>query len=278
MFKNPPRIFAHKTVVEKGNFVLPDYILNKGTDSVNLFHRFCPHRMYPLHQPGDHIENIYCKFHAFEWAKDGTPLNNNKKITCGNTNTGRSGLVFKNFVEPRHSWVTDLENETELVYSHSIQGESKGSWLWLMDAEADLLHIHKNGIHPILANLVDLKDVITEEGDGWVIQHQRWGFWLYIWPFTFIEYGRPGRLMINSIIPDSAESEYGFKWMSQYYYDPCIDENTRLEFQLIDSVFDEDLATAELQKGDYFPLMKASNRYEDHCVHFGKWILENKVK
>ena len=115
MFKIMPRVFAHKTVVDKGNFVLPDYILNKGIDTVNLFHRFCPHRMYPLHTPGEHVDNIHCKFHNFEWSKDGTPLNNPKKIQCGTTTTGKSGLVFKNFVEPDHQWVDDLSKETEPV-------------------------------------------------------------------------------------------------------------------------------------------------------------------
>lgn len=278
MFNNPPRIFAHKTIVDNGNFVLPDYILNKGDDSVNLFHRFCPHRMYPLHHPGEHVENIHCKLHNFNWAKDGTPLDNPKKIHCGVTTTGRSGLVFKNFEEPDHAWVDEIANETNLVYSHCVQGESNGSWLWLMDIEADLLHIHKTGIHPLLAQMIDLKDVTTEEGDGWVIQRQPWGWWLYIWPYAFIEYGRPGCLMVNTVIPNSADSEYGFKWVSQYYYDPSVSNERREHFQIIDPVFEEDLETAELQKGDYFPLIKSTSKYEDHCVHFGNWIKENRIK
>ena len=252
MFKSAPRVFAHKSIVDKGNFVLPDYILNKGIDTVNLFHRFCPHRMYPLHTPGEHVENIYCKFHAFEWSKDGTPLNNTKKIHCGTTTTGKSGLVFKNFIEPDHQWVDDLAKETELVYSHSFQGQSTGSWLWLMDAEADLLHIHKNGIHPFLSQQVKVENILTDQGDGWILQNHPEGWWLYIYPFTFVEYGRPGCVMVNTVIPTDINNEYGFKWITQFYYHPSVHPNTRMVFETLETVFKEDVATAELQKGNYF--------------------------
>jgi len=30
------------------------------------------------------------------------------------------------------------------------------------------------------------------------------------------------------------------------------------------------------QKVNYFPLITANNRLEDHCVHFGKWFTANK--
>jgi phenylpropionate dioxygenase-like ring-hydroxylating dioxygenase large terminal subunit len=277
MFKNPPRIFAHKTVVEKENFVLPDYILNRNGDNINLFHRYCPHRMYPMHQPGEHVGNIFCKFHGFEWSKDGTPLNNSKKINCGSTTVGRSGLVFKNFVEPDHRWVDELSNETELTYSHSFQGESKGSWLWLMDAEADLLHVYKNGIHPFLSQQVNLEDIKQEQGNDWILQDHPDGWWLYIFPFTFVEYGRPGCVMVNTVIPEDINTEHGFKWITQFYYAPDVKPNTRFIFETLETVFKEDVATAELQKGNYFPLMKAMNKYEDHCVHFGNWVKLNKV-
>lgn len=276
MFNNPPKIFAHKAVVDQGNFVLPDYILNKGDNSINLFHRYCPHRMYPLHQTGEHVENIYCKLHAFEWDKNGTPLNNPKKIQCGTTITGRSGLVFKNFEEPDHSWVDDLASETKLIYSHCFQGESKGSWLWLMDIEADLLHIHKEGVHPFLSQQIEVETLKMEQGDGWILQHHPNGWWLYIFPFTFVEYGRPGCVMVNTVIPDDINTEYGFKWITQFYYDPAVKPNDRMIFETLETVFKEDVATAELQKGDYFPLMKTVSKYEDHCIHFGQWVMKNK--
>ena len=278
MFKSIPKIFAHASSVNKGNFVLPEIILNKSNDGINLFHRFCPHRMYPLHNIGEHVENIVCKFHNFEWDKDGNPLNNPKKLKCGTADVGRSGLVFKDFIEPDHLWVADLEKETDLVYSHSFQGESKGSWLWLMDAEADLLHVYKGGIHPFLSQQIELDDIILDQGDGWILQHHPNGWWLYVFPFTFVEYGKPGCVMVNTVIPNNVDTEYGFKWITQFYYSPNVHPNNRMIFETLETVFKEDVATAELQKGNYFPLMKAMNRYEDHCVHFGNWVKNNKLK
>jgi hypothetical protein len=277
MFTNPPKILAHTASLAPGNFVLPEYILNKNNDTVNLFHRYCPHRMYPLHSAGEHVKEITCKFHNFKWSKDGTPLNNTKKLSCGTASVGRSGLIFKNFKEPEHKWIDDLASEQNLVYSHSVQGESNGSWLWLMDAEADLLHVYKDGIHPLLSRQINLEDIIMDQGDGWILQQHPTGWWLYIFPFTFVEYGNPGMVMVNTVIPNDYNSEYGFKWITQFYYDPSVSFDRRYLFETLDQVFKEDVATAELQKGNYFPLMKAINRYEDHCVHFGEWVKANKV-
>jgi len=276
LFNNPPKILAHISSAKNSNFVLPEYILNYTNNTANLFHRFCPHRMYPLHSTGDQVTDITCKFHNFKWSADGTPINNPKKLQCGNATVGRSGLVFKNFQEPNHRWVDDLEKEKNLVYSHSYQGESKGSWLWLMDAEADLLHVSKNGIHPFLSQQINLEDIKLDQGDGWILQHHPGGWWLYIFPFTFVEYGASGAVMVNTVIPDDYNSEYGYKWITQFYYDPSVSPDRRYLFETLEQVFKEDVATTELQKGNYFPLIKPMNRYEDHCVHFGKWVKENK--
>jgi hypothetical protein len=278
VFVNPPKIFAHVAALKNGNFVLPEYILNFNNNEANLFHRFCPHRMYPLHSTGEFVKDITCKFHGFQWDENGVPINNSKKLSCGSAEVGQSGLVFKNFKEPDHMWVKDLAKETALEYSHCVQGESKGSWLWLMDAEADLLHVYKGGIHPFLSAQIELKDIVTDQGDGWILQQHPHGWWLYIFPFTFVEYGSPGCVMVNTVIPDDINTEYGFKWVTQFYYDPSVGPNERMIFETLDTVFKEDVATAELQKGDYFPLMKAMNQYEDHCVHFGNWFKSNKIK
>ena len=141
MFTTSPKIFAHKSAIETHNFVIPEYILNKGQDEVNLFHRFCPHRMYPLAVPGTHVDEINCEFHDFKWTSTGIPINNDRKLSCGKASVGRSGLIFKNFIEPNHIWVDNLAKETSLEYSHSMQGTSTGSWLWMMEIQADLLHI-----------------------------------------------------------------------------------------------------------------------------------------
>ena len=277
MFKNPPKILAHVSSVNNSNFVLPDYILNNGGNQINLFHRFCPHRMYPLHEPGDQVEEIQCKFHNFKWSSNGTPINNTKKLGCGNADIGKSGLVFKNFVEPDHHWVADLAREQNLEYSHSYTGTSKGSWLWLMEAEADLLHVYQQGIHPFLAQQINLEDIVMEQEDGWILQNHPTGWWLYIFPFTFVEYGNPGLVMVNTVIPHSKDSEYGFDWITQFYYDSTATPDRRYIFETLEQVFKEDVAATEKQKGNYFPLMKAMNRYEDHCVHFGKWVTANRL-
>lgn len=276
MFIDPPKILAHISSIREKNFVVTEYILNKKDNEVNLFHRFCPHRMYPLGEPGTHVADISCKFHNFKWNFYGVPINNSKKLVCGKAKIGQSGLIFKNFVEPENHWVTDLSNEKNLIYSHSYKGTSKGSWLWLMDAEADLLHLHKQGIHPFLSSQVELNDIVLEQGDGWILQNHPKGWWLYIFPFTFIEYGNPGMVMVNTVTPHNYDSEYGFDWITQFYYDGLVEADRRYVFETLEQVFKEDVQTAELQKGDYFPLMQAVNRYEDHCVHFGNWVRSNK--
>ena len=279
MFKNTPKILAHISSLKTSNFVVPEYILNQSgsVNTVNLFHRHCPHRRYPLADPGTHVDNITCKFHDFQWDKNGVPLNNNKKLSCGTATVGRSGLVFKDFVEPDHRWVNDLSNEKNLVYSHSVQGSSHGSWLWLMDAEADLLHVYKNGIHPFLSQQIDLDDLVLDQGDGWILQTHPTGWWLYIFPYVFVEYGNPGMVMVNHVVPHDKDSEYGFDYITQFYYDPTVSSERRMIFETLDQVFNEDIAATEKQKGNYFPLMAAVNKFEDHCVHFGNWYKENKI-
>lgn len=276
MFNNPPKIFAHLASLKNSNFVLHEYILNYSNDKVNLFHRYCPHRMYPLHSAGEHVKEITCKFHNFKWSEDGIPLNNPKTLNCGTASIGRSGLIFKNFQEPDHKWVDDLASETELEYSHCYRGESKGSWLWLMEAEVDLLHVYKGGIHPLLSQQINLEDIKLTQGDGWALQNHPAGWWLYIFPFTFVEYGNPGMVMVNTVIPNDYNSEYGFKWITQFYYDPLVSPDSRYLFDTAEQVFKEDVDNSKLQKGNYFPLMNAMNRYESQCVHFGQWFKSHK--
>lgn len=279
MFKNPlPVAMAHKSVLDLGNYVLPDYILNGTGDGVTLFHKYCPHRMYPLHEVGEIVHNIHCKFHNFNWDRHGIAIDNNKKLACGSAEIGKSGLVIKNFTEPEHKWVSDLEAEKDLKYSHCFTGDSSGSWLWLMDAEADLLHVWRNGIHPFLAQQVSLSDLKLDQGDGWIYQEHPDGWWVYIFPYTFIEYGSPGKLAVNRVFPKDPKSEFGFSWVTQFYYNDTVSANDKLIFETMENVFKEDVAAAEKQHGPYFPLMKSDTVYESHCLHFGKWFRENVNK
>lgn len=279
MFKTTPKVLAHRACTINGNFVTTEYILNKNTDtSVNLWHRYCPHRQYPLHTPGETIQDVWCKFHNFKWDANGIPINNDKKISCGSADVGKSGLVFKDWCEPDHSWVTDLQQETRLEYSHSVTGSSNGSWLWLTDAEADLLHVYAQGIHPFLSQQINLDQVQLENGDDWVIQTHPDGWWLYVFPFTFVEYGRPGKLMVNTVTPKNNNSEFGFEWIIQFYYAPDVSVDDKFLFETLEAVFREDVTAAEQQKGPYYPLMEAMNRYEEHSVQFGKWYRKHIEK
>lgn len=276
--KKPPKILAHISALDNQNFTVPEFILNKADTGVNLFHRFCPHRMYPLAVPGTHVDEITCKFHGLQWDKFGIPINSDKKLSCGAAEVGLSGLIFKNFQEPDHQWVKDLQAEKNLKFSHTYHGSSKGSWLWFMDVNTDLLHVFKEGIHPFLSKQVNLEDIKMEHGEDWILQTHPDGWWCCIYPFTFVEYGRPGMLSINTVIPDDINTEYGFTWMTQIYYDDAVSVNSRMIFETLEPVFHEDILAAEMQKGKYFPLASAMNRYEDHCVHFGNWIKSNRSK
>jgi hypothetical protein len=278
MFIKSPKIFAHLSALPDKNFVISEYILNKQGNIVNLFHRFCPHRMYPLADPGTHIDSITCKFHGFQWDANGIPINNSKKLNCGTATVGRSGLIFKDFIEPAHQWVDDLEKETTLVYSHSLQGKSEGSWLWLMDAEADYLHVQKDGIHPRLSEQIDLDNVVMDQGDGWIFQEHFPGWWsLYIYPYTFVEH-KKGCLSVNTIVPADKNIEWKFEWITQFYYAPDVPHNDRIEFETLETVFREDVAAIEKIKTKFFPVTESLSKYEYHCIHWGRWIRENLIK
>lgn len=278
MFTLPPRIFAHKSAIEKQNFVVPEYILNKGHDEINLFHRFCPHRMYPLAQSGTHVDEIQCAFHDFKWTREGIPINNEKKLSCGKASVGRSGLICKDFIEPDHFWVDNLVNETNLQYSHSMHGTSTGSWLWMMEIQADLLHIRSGAgaIHPGLSAVTNLDAIGMDHGDGWILQTCSTGWWLFIYPFTFIEWSK-GCLSINYTVPKDKNNEFGFDWVTQFYYDPAITIEKRKDFETLEDVFKEDVCAIEKQKGKWFPLMSAVNRLEEHCIHYGSWVKSRLV-
>jgi hypothetical protein len=197
---------------------------------------------------------------------------------CGVATTGKSGLVFKNFIEPDHKWVNDLSNEQSLEYSHICTGSSTGSWLWLMDAEADYLHVATGHIHPRLSTHINMSDVGMDQGEDWIYQEHAAGWWsVYVFPYTFIEY-KKGCLSVNYVTPVDENVEFGFSWITQFYYDSKVTPEDRIEFETLETVFKEDVAAIEMIKGKYFPLMNAMNKYEDHCVHWGQWVLKNKIK
>ena len=116
------------------------------------------------------------------------------------------------------------------------------------------------------------------EGDGWVFQKHNAGWWLQLFPFTFVEYGNPGCLVVNYVVPKDINNEYGFDWYSQFYYDPTVHVNDRVVFETFDTTYSEDIAAVELQNGKYFPLTRTSNYLETHSVNWGNWYTKNLIK
>jgi hypothetical protein len=147
-----------------------------------------------------------------------------------------------------------------------------------MEIQADLLHIRsgENSVHPWLSTQENLEEVEMDSGDGWVIQTCSTGWWLCIYPFTFIEWSK-GCLAVNYTVPKNIDNEFGFDWVTQFYYSPSITQDKKNIFEKMEDVFHEDIEAIEAQKGKYFPLMKSTNKLEDHCVHFGEWFRNNKI-
>ena len=277
MFKNPPKILAHNSALHAGSFVTPEFILSRNDNRINALSRMCPHRFYPIGVEGENIENITCKFHGFQFDSNGTPLNNNLRLPCTDTTIGRSGLIFRNFNEPHNEWVDTLQKETNLSYYCTFSGTSSGSWLWMMDVQVDLLHIKKNGIHPVLSTLINLDDIKMIDGDGWILQTFETGWWLCIYPYTFVEWTE-GCVAINYVIPKDMNHEYGFKWTTQIYFDlSVVTTKQQKDFMLIEDVFKEDVEAIEKQMRPYIPLLTSDSRLENQVVHFGDWVIKNRL-
>lgn len=273
MFNNPPLILAHKQSCQHGNFVTPDKIIVRDNDSYALKSRDCPHRGYLMHEPGDVVKNIECKLHGFCWNNRGEPTNEHfyKLAHHGEVTQGKSGLLFQNFVEPEHEWVDRLASETNLQYTKSYSGRSDGSWLWLMDLNSDLLHFRENGVHPRQSLETPLDTLDIDKGDGWCLQINATGFWLFVFPFTAIEY-EPGKLSVNRVVPDDINNEYGFSWHTQLYYSPEVDSNQRHIWEKLIDVYLEDIQAIENIKRPFFPLKRGVNEWEDHVLHWAEWF------
>lgn len=277
MFRNESKVITHVSALKKYNrFIGEEYIVTKNNEKINVFNRLCPHRFYPLGNYGEEKENITCKLHGFVFDDNGKATNNPYKLNCQTSNIGKSGIIFKNFIEPEHAWVEDLANEKKLEYSHSCFGESEGNWLWLMEIQIDLLHVWKDGIHPWLSTQFDPYEVKLEEKDNWVYQKHPTGWWVYIFPYIFLEWS-PGCLSINSIYPNDKKSELGYKWITQYYFDPSVSKEDRIVFNRIEEVFREDVRGSEQQKIPFIPYKKAINQLEKQSVYFGDWVSRNRI-
>jgi hypothetical protein len=150
----------------------------------------------------------------------------------------------------------------------------------MMEIQADLLHIRqgKDAVHPNLSEVTDLDVTTLDQGDGWALQTCSTGWWLCIYPFTFVEYSE-GCLAINCTTPHDIKNEFGFDWHTQYYFNNDIPTERRDQFEFyVEPVFKEDVIAIEKQKGPWFPVTVPYNKLEEHCVHYGKWVMANKVR
>lgn len=290
MFKLRPNVFAYKSALENGNFVLQDKIIIKNNDTYEIKSRECPHRGYLMHEPGDMVNNVVCKLHGFAWDQTGRPLD--KEPYCshfykmhhhGVAELGKTGILYENFNEPEDAeWFKILQDAPEMSYSHSVTGSSNGSWLWLMEQMTDLLHIRQNGVHPRQSLETPLDGMKTDFGDGWAIQiyptsYGSNGFWLFIYPGFNIEY-EPGRLLITRVTPNNIDEEFGFKWHMQFYYSKDIGSVEKEEWEKCIDVYREDVAAIERINRPFYPLKRTVNKWEDQMKHWGQWYQENLRK
>jgi hypothetical protein len=278
MFKNPvPKFYCHEKAFKGKTFFTALANIVSNTDKgYKVFDRSCPHRMYPINDTctGKASDTFECRLHGYSFNEEGSGLNNSLYLHGKSLTKGKSGILFENFNEPDHQWVKDVEQEKNLTLAQIFTGNSKGSWLWLTDLEADCFHIHKKGIHPELYKEVDIAQLQLINGDGWGLQQRPDGWWLCIYPYTFIEW-ESGCLAINTIIPDSKETEFGFRWMTQIYVD--YDKIHTPKFDIFDLIFKQDVKAAEDIKGKYFPITTIQSELEEHSYQFGRWMERNKI-
>ena len=274
MYNKHPKILAHKSAFDLGNFAVDDYILGMGDGTIHKYHRLCPHRRYPIVDSHTSVTDMTCFFHGYKWDASGNPLNNRHNLSCGTLPTSKSGLVIENFSGDA-SWIDDLAKETELKYSHTYNGGyTNASWLWMMDILADMQHIYEDGVHPSLWKRIKAEQVTQTYGDCWNLQTHPTGWWLFVYPFTGIDY-EPGRLMIMSIKPEKYEREFGFQWNMQFYYADWVDAAQRAAFEETTLTYEEDIATVEKIRDPWFPVVNPDNALEEPCVYWGKWAKNN---
>jgi nitrite reductase/ring-hydroxylating ferredoxin subunit len=277
LFKNPPRVIAHKSAVTDNVFVTKDRLITKDSFSrISVFNRSCPHKFYPIGEEGGAYSTIQCKLHGFEFDQQGKGINNSCKLKHSvNYSVGPSGLIYENFEEPKYWWIFNQIRDEKLTLAETTSGSSTGSWLWNMDMEVDILHVREGGIHPWLATQFKKEDIVLSEGDGFVLQTQHDGFWLLIYPFTFIEWSK-GCLGIKTVRPNNINNEYGFTWSTQLYFSEETPLCKKYDFAKLKEVYQEDVIAIE-QITEPYRLIHTNNPLEKQNVHFGEWVNRNRL-
>jgi phenylpropionate dioxygenase-like ring-hydroxylating dioxygenase large terminal subunit len=266
-----PKIFTHKDTFKKDIFYgSGQYVINK---NLELFSNRCPHRGNKIITPGEIKSQFKCGLHGWAWTENGSPLNNTINLKSKNAVVGESGLCFLDWEEPNDSkWVNELKQDT-FEYSHSLKKYGEGDWRWQMEMHVDLLHVEQ--IHPLLNNYVDCNSLVTERGYDWIAQHHSHGWWLFVYPFTHIEY-EPGCLYISEMSP--RENDQGYDVFIHYLFNNSIDQTTKDNFiNMAEVTFDEDIrAVNELSASSKYKMpVNPHHKLEQDIKHFYKWIDEN---
>jgi phenylpropionate dioxygenase-like ring-hydroxylating dioxygenase large terminal subunit len=272
-FKNSsiPNILTHKDTFKNYNFYgSSQYIVN---NQFNYFLNKCPHRGNQIIQPGSTKNNLQCGLHGWEWKQDGSPVNNNINLVKKTATLGESGLIFVNWDEPKTAiWAQELKKDN-FVYSHNKVKKGTGDWRWQMEMHVDLLHVPF--IHKSLNEYVDVKNLQTEYGKDWIAQHHAHGWWLFVYPFTHIEYEK-GCLYISEISPNNNWN--GYDVFIHYLFNSSIDTNIKKNFiEMAEITFDEDLnAVNNLSKNNiYRKPNKNLHDLEKDILHFYNWVEKN---
>jgi phenylpropionate dioxygenase-like ring-hydroxylating dioxygenase large terminal subunit len=270
LFKGPvPRLFGHKDSLKDNKFFASNkFVINQQFEA---FTNICPHRGFPILQPAGVADNMRCELHGWQWNDDGTPTNNSACLKPRNLTVGKSGLMFMDWQEPSDAkWVNDLANDS-FTYSHSTRRTGTGDWKWQMEMHVDLLHVDK--IHPLLTSYVDIHKLQTEYGSDWVCQHHEHGWWLFIYPFTHIEW-EPGCLYFSEMV----QTDYGYEVYIHYLFNESTPQHVRENFiKVAEVTFDEDVdAVNRLSLNNkYRTPSKTLDPLEVDIKHFYDWYKAN---
>jgi hypothetical protein len=275
-FKNSkiPTILTHNDTFKNYDFFgSANYVVTK---NLNYFLNKCPHRGNRIIRPGSVKNNFQCDLHGWTWNNEGKSLNNCVDLLKKNVLKGTGNLIFINWNEPTESeWVNQL-NKDSFEYSHSTYRKGSGDWRWQMEMHVDLLHVPY--IHDSLNNYIDVNNLKTEYGDDWIAQHHDYGWWLFVYPFTHIEYEK-GCLYISEICPNDDIS--GYQVYIHYLFNTSINLETKTNFiQMAEVTFDEDLkAVNDLSKNNYYKKPhKKLHKLEKDILHFYNWLEKNIEK
>lgn len=267
-----PKLLTHRSVFNTHPvFASANYVVN--SDFRAFFNR-CPHRGNKIIQPGQPSSDFRCGLHGWAWDCAGQAQNNPINLKHKQAQAGRSGLVFMDWQEPESAgWVQDLAQE-DFTYSHSVQRRGLGDWRWQMEMHVDLLHVAE--IHPLLNSYVDCNRLKAEHGTDWICQHHEYGWWLFVYPFTHIEW-EPGCLYFSEMTPLPAGQ--GYDVYIHYMFDRNVSVIKRQEFQhMAEVTFDEDIqAVNRISASSEYraPGIHTTHPLEQDIRHFYNWLEEN---